>query len=66
MNETPYEARGEFTADRLFRHGPDIYRAIVAMIGDGKGVRYTARVLGVSHNTIRAVVQQERMATETL
>ncbi len=60
------EARGEFTGERLFSQRPDIYRAVVELLGQGVGVRQIARTLRVSHNTIAAVRHREGQTVDTL
>jgi hypothetical protein len=60
------EARGEFTGERLFSQRPDIYRAVVELLGQGVGVRQIARTLRVSHNTIAAVRHREGATVDTL
>jgi hypothetical protein len=60
------EARGEFTGERLFSQRPDIYRAVVELLGQGVGVRQIARTLRVSHNTIAAVRHRECATVDTL
>lgn len=60
------EARGEFTGERLFSQRPDIYRAVVELLGQGVGVRQISRTLRVSHNTIAAVRHREGATVDTL
>ena len=60
------EARGEYTGERLFSQRPDIYRAVVELLGQGVGVRQIARTLRVSHNTIAAVRRREGDTVDTL
>jgi hypothetical protein len=60
------EARGEFTGERLFSQRPDIYRAVVELLGQGVGVRQISRTLRVSHNTIAAVRHREGQTVDTL
>jgi hypothetical protein len=60
------EARGDFTGERLFSQRPDIYRAVVELLGQGVGVRQIARTLRVSHNTIAAVRHREGQTVDTL
>lgn len=63
---TSAEARGEYTGERLFSQRPDIYRAVVELLGQGVGVRQIARTLRVSHNTISAVRHREGATVDTL
>lgn len=63
---TSAEARGEYTGERLFSQRPDIYRAVVELLGQGVGVRQIARTLRVSHNTIAAVRRREGETVDTL
>ena len=59
------DLRGEFTAERLWRDRPDVYRAIVAMVAEDCGPRFIARVLKVSHNTVAKVCRRERVSIDT-
>ena len=63
---TSAEARGDYTGERLFTQRPDIYMAVVELLGQGVGVRQIARTLRVSHNTISAVRHREGATVDTL
>jgi hypothetical protein len=53
------EQSGEFTAERLFRKRPDIYRAIIILLGENRGQISIGRLLSVSPSTVRAVARRE-------
>lgn len=53
------EKKGEFTADRLFKRRPDIYKAIVRLLGEMRGQIYIGELLTVSPSTVRAVARRE-------
>lgn len=59
------ESHGHFTGDRLYNRRPEIYRAVVQLLGQGVGVRQIARTLGVSTNTVAAVRSREGSSIET-
>ena len=59
------ESHGHFTGDRLYIRRPEIYRAVVQLLGQGVGVRQIARTLGVSTNTVSAVRLREGSSIET-
>lgn len=48
-----------FTGDKIWKHKKRIYYAIVRLLGEGQSIRYIARLLHVSSNTIYAVARRE-------
>ena len=48
-----------FTGDKICKHKKRIYQAIVRLLGEGQSIRYIARLLHVSSNTIYAVACRE-------
>lgn len=59
------EAKGEFTGERLHARDPDRYRAIVAALAEGIGIRAIARAYRVSVNTVRAIRFRESGPIDT-
>lgn len=57
---------GQYTAERLFSHDPEKYKAVVAMLAAGRGIRAIKRACTVHHDTIHAVAKRERIAIDTL
>ncbi len=48
-----------FTGDKIWKHNKQIYQSIVGLLGEGQSIRYIARLLHVSSNTIYAVARRE-------
>jgi hypothetical protein len=54
------EARGKFTAERLFAREPRLYHAIVALTAERIGQIRIGEILGVSAHTVAAVQAREK------
>lgn len=60
------EARGRFTGERLFLRNPQLYTAIVKLLGRGLTYREIAETCSVSVNTVCGVCFREGVPIETL
>lgn len=49
-----------FTGEGIFRARPEAYRMALALAAEGNTLRSIARVLGVSKNTVQAILARER------
>ena len=56
---------GVSTGERLIRDRPDVYQAIVYLLGQGTGIREIKRITGVHHRTIEAVMVREGQTIDT-
>lgn len=56
------ERKGEFTAERLFKKNLTVYRAIVTLLGEGRGQIWIGALFSISPNTVRAVAKREGLA----
>lgn len=62
--EDEQRVAGVYTAERLFKHKPEIYRAIVALLAEKIGQIRIGGLLGVSPNTVRAVAEREGQSVD--
>jgi len=63
---TKEEENGEFTGERLFQQHPEKYAVCIDLLAEGIGIRRIARMLHISHNTIRAVRDREGDTIDTV
>jgi hypothetical protein len=66
MVESDDPRTGISTGERLRSAWPEVYNAVVALLGQGAGVREIKRRLGVHHRTIRAVAIHEGQTIDTM
>lgn len=59
------ERKGEFTGERLHAADPEKYRAIVAALAEGMGLRAISRAYRVSVNSVRAIKVRETGPIDT-
>lgn len=52
-------AAGRYTAERLQRDKPEIYKSIIRMLGAGMSISQIQRFLAVHHRTVAAVAARE-------
>lgn len=62
----PPDPTAVYTGDNLLAQRPDVYKAVVACLGQGMGIREIKRRLGVHHRTIQAVAIREGQTIDTL
>lgn len=60
------EQSGRFTGERIFSRNPQLYRAIVNLLGRDLPYREISEICGVSVNTVCAVSMRERIPVETI
>ena|GEM_PF-5003607 len=62
---TRLSQEGNYTAERLKRDRPEVYRAVQLLLAEGQSIRAIKRVCGVHHRTIEAVAAAESIAIDT-
>jgi len=58
--------RGQYTAEELFSHRPEIYHEIVRLLAQAASIRHIKRVCKVHHYSVRAVAEREGQTIDTL
>jgi hypothetical protein len=62
----PDDPSGRSTGERVLRDRPALYEAIVRALGEGMGIRQTARALEVHTDTVAAIRDREEHRVGTL
>lgn len=65
QTEEKLTLEGRYTAERLWRDRPEVYRSVVTMLAEKRSIRAIKKACQLHHETIRAVATRERISIDT-